>query len=349
MKQFETYRSSLRSFALEISKKEEALFSGVWGKDAVQRFFSSVLRGKMVRGGLILRTYQMFSPRVPRNLYHAALAVECFHSSLLIHDDIIDRDRMRRGQSSIFSQYEDVGRKRGVADSKHFGTSMGICVGDLGFFLASRFLGEISAHEGYQDVHQMFFEELSRVALAEMQDSYLGMRDAEVKEQDVLQVYLEKTARYTFSLPFLVGAMTGGAPEKTRRELERIGEDLGVMFQIKDDELGFFGDEQEIGKPVGSDVREGKKTLLFVFLMRRAPKEERAKLHSFFGKKELSSRELSFLRSRTEELGVRSLIHERIRGMSEEARLRISELSHVQEKDRRFLFDLLEYNASRSV
>ena len=69
-----------------------------------------------------------------------------------------------------------------------------------------------------------------------------------------------KTGRYSFSLPLLAGAMLADAPAELRGKLETFGESIGLLFQIRDDELGLFGDERELGKPVGSDVREGKKT-----------------------------------------------------------------------------------------
>ena len=108
-----------------------------WGPDAGSRLRSFASRGKMVRGGLLLLGYEMHAGRAaPAAVARAAAALEIIHSSLLIHDDIMDNDRLRRGARTVFAQYEQMGRGRHAADPARFGLSMGICAGDVGYFVA---------------------------------------------------------------------------------------------------------------------------------------------------------------------------------------------------------------------
>jgi geranylgeranyl pyrophosphate synthase len=124
----------------------------------------------------------------------------------------------------------------------------------------------------------------------------------------VLAVYTYKTARYTFALPLLCGALLAGAPPAQAARLERFGELLGTVFQVLDDDLGVFGSEGETGKPVGADVREGKKTLLALEIMRRAGRSECRRLASLFGKRNLSRKDILTVREAAERLGARQAV-----------------------------------------
>src|SRR5271157_676743 len=108
-----------------------------WGPDAAARFRTFAAGGKMVRGGLLLLGYEMHAGRAATvAAARAAAALEIIHSSLLIHDDIMDNDRLRRGARTVFAQYEQVGRGRHAADPGRFGLSKGIRSGDVGYFVA---------------------------------------------------------------------------------------------------------------------------------------------------------------------------------------------------------------------
>ena len=129
--------------------------------------------------------------------------------------------------------------------------------------------------------------------------------------------------------------------------LRLIGESIGILFQIRDDELGLFGDEQELGKPIGSDVREGKKTLLYARLMQRAGTRDRARLARLFGNRGATRRDLEYVRERALALGVKDSldatthqIRERTRELIESVRTGAG-----AEKDR--LRELVDFAVSR--
>ena len=99
-----------------------------------------------------------------------------------------------------------------------------------------------------------------------MQDVAASQTVKRLSEDDILSVYRYKTARYTFSLPLVAGAKLARASDTDLAVLDSLGEDIGIMFQIRDDELNLLGDPQITGKSKGSDVREHKQTLLSLYL-----------------------------------------------------------------------------------
>jgi geranylgeranyl diphosphate synthase type I len=292
-----------------------------WGPDAAARLEGFASRGKMVRGSLLLLGYEMFARRpAPVVVRRAAAAIEIIHSSLLIHDDIMDNDRLRRGGSTVFAQYERVGRARHAADAAHFGMSMGVCAGDVGYFIAWDILSRLSVDPALKSsLLGLVSRELAHVGLAQMQDVAFGSFPRTPTRKEVIALYLHKTARYTFSLPLEAGALLAGAAPSAAGRLVTLGERLGVIFQIRDDDLGIFGTEQQTGKPVGSDIREGKKTLLYLELFRRARGAEKRHLEALFGKADLRRVDAVRVRDAIEKLGARTTLTAMLEGLAREA------------------------------
>jgi geranylgeranyl diphosphate synthase type I len=301
----------------------------VWGPDAGARLRSFAGRGKMLRGGLLILGYEMHAGRSsPIAVARAAAALEIIHSSLLIHDDIMDDDRLRRGARTIFAQYEQVGRSRRAADPGRFGMSMGMCAGDVGYFIAWDILSRLPLAPGPKiSLLSLVSRELAYVGLAQMQDIAFGSFDRTPARDEVIALYLYKTARYTFSLPLMAGALLAGAAPAERRKLGELGERLGVIFQVRDDDIGIFGSARETGKPVGSDIRQGKKTLLLLELFRRARGAEKRSLKALFGKPTLSPPEAARVREAIEKLGARSTLDSLLQGLARDAERIIESLS----------------------
>jgi geranylgeranyl diphosphate synthase type I len=181
-----------------------------------------------------------------------------------------------------------------------------------------------------------------------MQDVSWGASPGSPGEEEVLRLYVYKSGRYTFSLPLALGGVLGQADARTLGRLERLGECLGILFQIRDDELGLFGDPRELGKPVGSDVREGKKTLFYSYLRHRASAEELVRLDSIFGNPQAGEAELEQVRQILERLGVRRSVQERSEAFLSEARAIIADLPDQAGEARRVLGELLEYTLART-
>jgi geranylgeranyl diphosphate synthase type I len=149
-----------------------------------------------------------------------------------------------------------------------------------------------------------FNDEIVKVGLAQMDDVYWGFAGGDPPASSIERMYRYKTSRYTFSLPFAMGAVLAGRPSSVVRRVEELGENIGLVFQLRDDTIGLLSLEKEIGKPVGSDVREDKKTLIRHHLFRRASAAQRKVLRGIFGKKQVTRSDLARIRAIWERTGM---------------------------------------------
>jgi geranylgeranyl diphosphate synthase type I len=333
------------------------------GPQLSERLDRFARQGKMLRGAMVCLGAGLLDCAA-RPAEEAALAVgaamELFQSGLLVHDDIMDRDDKRRGQPTIHRQYAGEAERRGMRDPAHQGQSLGICAGDAAFFLGFEILGGPPVPgQARAALLRLCARELSMVAVAQMQDVVWGAQPAfsgaaadpegGVKaDGEILRLYTYKTARYTFSLPLMAGALLAGCGPAPLEALARLGECLGILFQLRDDQLDLFGDERELGKPVGSDVREGKKTLLHGRLFARAPATTAARLRDIFGNPGIGDTELDFVRRQVEGLGVLSEVQELSAGYAAEARRLIEGLPRARAEEQRVLYELLRYASERT-
>ncbi len=237
--------------------------------DTLNRLYTFSTSGKMLRGLFVLLIYSFFEKLShDSKALSAASAMELIQSALLIHDDIIDNDEMRRGKKTIFSQYADYGKERQYPDTDTFGRNLGVCVGDIAIFLAFDLLSCSSDDVSISaSISSLFARETHLVAIGEMIDVDLATNPVEPTIKHIIEMYKYKTARYSFLLPFAAGAHLGGAASDQITKLGEFGEATGILFQIQDDWLGLYGTEDETGKPVGSDLRENKKTIYRAVLM----------------------------------------------------------------------------------
>jgi geranylgeranyl diphosphate synthase, type I len=319
------------------------------GPDLCGRLLDFTLPGKMIRGCLVSLGHRLGDPERQRQeatCVRAGAAMELFQSGLLVHDDIMDRDLTRRGRASLFHRYGEEAALRGHADARHEGESLGICAGDVAYFLAFELLARVEAPPRVLgEAVRLCARELASVGVAQMQDvSWDGWPG----EEEILRMYRYKTARYSFSLPLALGAVLAEAAPESLAELESLGQDMGALFQIRDDELGLFGTEAETGKPVGSDVREGKKTLHHACLMAAAGPRDAERLRGIFGSPECTEGDVALVRELVESLGVRARIAGLVRGLEARARAGIERITSAREEDRLDLEALLGYTMARS-
>jgi geranylgeranyl diphosphate synthase type I len=321
-----------------------------WGPDAARRLLAFASEGKMVRGGLLALSAEMHGSALGRPIFAAAAAMELLHSSLLVHDDIMDNDRLRRGAPTLFAQYERLARRTGrtgPAAAESFGRSMGICAGDVGYFLAWDILSRLAVPPRRRAaLLSLVARELAYVGIAQMQDVAFGAFPRMPQHDDVLDLYRYKTARYTFSLPLAAGAILAGAGQPAVRRLVALGTYLGVIFQIRDDDIGIFGSRRLTGKPVGSDIREGKKTLLYLECLRRAGGPEKKSLASLLGKPGLTAADVRTVRKAAERLGARQRLAELMDDLAREARRTVDTLD-IADMHRAILREICAESARR--
>jgi geranylgeranyl diphosphate synthase type I len=246
-------------------------------------------------------------------------------------------------------------------DPAHNGSSLGICAGDLAYFSAFSILAGLDVPgDVARQVCLTAARELALVGVAQMQDVANGavrrestnpFRDAPASpdEESILLLYRYKTGRYTFSLPLSIGATLAESTPEAIASLEEAGEALGILFQLKDDELGLFADEDELGKPVGADIREDKKTLFRQRLFARADSELAGRLLEAFGNPAAGPAEVALVREAIERLDVRSDIAAMMRSYAVKARGAIETLSaNAPAQAKKAFVELVEYSLGRT-
>ena len=241
----------------------------------------------------------------------AACALELFHAAALIHDDVIDRSDTRRGRPAVhrlFSAMHESNRWRGSAD--HFGLAGAILLGDLLQSWADELMQaacEAAPERAWARRTREHFNRMrSEVALGQ----YLDVREeqmptfAEHEEQlrRSTRVLVYKSAKYSVEAPLLIGAALAGADDKQEDALASFGLPVGVAFQLRDDLLGVFGDEEVTGKPAGDDLVEGKRTVLVTLARESLPGTQRRIFDDLLGEP-LDSEQVSMLQRTITESG----------------------------------------------
>ncbi|MBL0887092.1 polyprenyl synthetase family protein [Myceligenerans indicum] len=230
-----------------------------------RRLERSSTGGKRLRPRLLLDAHRAFGDPHPDDAAVAAAAFELLHTALLLHDDVIDRDVSRRGRPNLPAEFAadatGAGRSPGAAAS--WGDASGILGGDLllsaTYSLVARVRPAVRA-----DLAELVDEHLFRAAAGEHDDVAFGLGITSATSENVMRMMAHKTAGYSFTAPLQAGAMLAGAGERAAAELERVGTALGVLYQVRDDLLGVFGDVRT-GKSTSGDLRQGKRTLLVAF------------------------------------------------------------------------------------
>jgi geranylgeranyl diphosphate synthase type I len=321
--------------------------AGRWGNDAVTRILNFTTQGKMLRSALIYLGEILFSQKKHSDvLLKTSAALELIQTGLLIHDDIMDQDEKRRGTDSVHIQYRKIFQSSGSNDAEKAGESFAICAGDMSFFLAFQILAEIRPLCLSEKLNALFSKELTNVCAAQMQDLYGGNFQKQLSKEEIFSMYMYKTGRYSCGLPLVGGALIAGASDQTIKHLWKLGTGLGMLFQIKDDELNLFGKPKITGKPTGSDIREGKQTLFRLFVMEKARGEVKKRLESLFGNPVLSPGEVNYVKKQITDLHVYDDIH----GIVKEQEQIIDEmLKHLPLHDdkRTFIREFVDYLNTR--
>jgi geranylgeranyl diphosphate synthase, type I len=344
-----TYSEEIKKQFTSFLDEKNEYFNSInkWGKDVTHRLKLFLKNGKMIRGSVVLFSQEMFGRKIDTESIKVAIAIELFHAALLIHDDIIDNDELRRGDPSVYYQYTKEAIAENITDAKQFGISMGICVGDISFFIGFELLSSLKINNSSKDkIMRLFFNEFTAVGLGQMQDIYFGQSSAEPQEEDIFKLYLYKTARYTFSLPFMLGGMLAEIPDNELKHLEKLGEYLGLIFQLKDDELGLFGKKSDFGKPIGSDIEENKKTLYYIYLFRNADAEEQTRLRSIFGSANISDESINYVHKLVYKYKIKEVIEKKIKEYKSFGDEIISKIK-IDSLYKSRLNEIMDYNLNR--
>jgi len=272
--------------------------------------------GKTIRGSLFLESLSLFgkTEKEIEALIPIAAAMEIIHSALLIQDDFMDQDETRRGIISLHKKIENEAEIKKSRKPQLLSISSIICATDICFFIA---FGEIakSNDKNLPKIISFLSEEYTNVGFAQWKDVELGLSVEKAKLSSIKDIYLYKTARYTFVLPLLCAALISGEDKNLISKMENVAESIGMVFQIRDDYLSLFGDPKETGKPLGGDIIEDKQTIYKYYLTKEIHKKENKKylpVLSLFGKKDLSDQEIKKIQEVITKTDVQSTIEKLI-------------------------------------
>ncbi len=218
----------------------------------------------------------------------AAAAVEIFHTWTLVHDDIIDRDDLRRGQSTVHNYYRQLSQQNGGGmgltneEAHHYGVSLAILTGDIQHGWGISMMTELIQRGVDPLVTIRLINELDTVVLntlveGEVLDIQYAHKSIESLTPALIEEMLWKKTGALYEFCGRAGAMigAGGADSPLVESVAKFAALCGTAFQLQDDILGVIGNQEMLGKPVGSDLREGKRTLVVHYAYERADKVER--------------------------------------------------------------------------
>lgn len=314
--------AALASFQLELERAladllvlpDEATMDPRWSRAMVELRAYTLRPAKRVRPTLLLAGWAMASGElgrgVPEGVKQFAAGLELLHTFMLIHDDVADRAATRRGGPSLH---------RALSNGKA-GEDLAVVVGDHVYSRAV----EVMLTSGMPHA-----AEATRYMMAICRHTavgqYLDIDLARTPLQDVtifqtLKVANLKTARYGFVAPLVAGAMLGGADKTLLEQLERVGRQVGLAFQLRDDLIGLFGDDNVAGKDGGGDFVEGKRTFPVVAAWTRADAAGRAKLEQLWASDVRDEKALQSARREIDAWGGREATQRVIERMTRSAR-----------------------------
>ncbi len=327
---------------MELAKRLEKVASMVDGylfarvKGAPEQLYDASLHliragGKRLRPFVVVTVAEMLGEPPEKALPFAA-SVELVHNFTLIHDDIIDRDELRRGVPTVH---------------KLWGEAMAITAGDLLFAKAFEVLTDavdmgVPADRVVRAVN-VLARATSVVAEGQALDTLFQDRD-DVSMDEYIEMVYKKTGAL-FEASAVLGGLVATDDDSVLSRLAEYGRNLGIAFQVRDDILGLVGDEKVLGKPVYSDLREGKKTILVIYALERLGDEEKEQLLSILGRRDAARSELERAAELIKSTGAVEFAERVARDYAERAR---RALEGMPDNDaRRALLELLDFVVER--
>lgn len=283
-----------------------------------------ILNGFLACGGDKAKTVEVIK---------ASICIELMQSSFLIHDDIMDEADTRRNKPTVH---------------KLLGINQAILAGNIAMVLGqsiilnSNFPADIKLK-----ALQKFNEIVKTTNYGQFLDLILSEKDInDVSEEEINQVMLLKTAKYTIEGPLQLGAIFAGAIDNQLQELYNISIPLGIAFQIQDDILGIFADEKELGKSVYSDVQENKKTLLVWYAYNNSDPDQKLFIKSILGKNDITPNEFEELKKIIIDTGSLDYSKKMAQSLISEANNNINK-SSINKEAKDFLLNFADYLIKR--
>lgn len=330
------------------AKVEEARRIGVNHHEYYSRLKEFVLRGgKRLRPVSLIMAYNGVKGVIDDDVVKASLCVELLHNSSLIHDDIIDRDEYRRGRPTFHVLYREWYRQVKAEAAEHFGLSMGVLGGDSLFNMGFELLNNAPFHPSLVLRSLSHYVEAYRRLIDGMiLDMMLPLLPSASEEDYLLMVSLKTGALFEKSIA--IGATLAGGSEQQVSALSEYAQLAAQAFQIRDDVIGLFGKE-EVGKPIGSDLREGKRTILVIKALEKAPLDDRAKLQGLLGKRSLTIQDVEEAKRIITSSGALNYAQAKARELVKAAKQKLKEVKPPLNEDAvAFFAELADFFVKRS-
>lgn len=222
------------------------------------------MKGKQIRPVLLLMAHNLYNKSVEKVLA-PAYAIELFHSFSLLHDDVMDQAKVRRGQPTVHVKYD---------------TNTAILSGDVMLIYVYKFISESVSVEYLPEVLGVFNKVAIEVCEGQQMDMDFEQRD-DVSIEEYIQMIGLKTA-VLLAGALQIGAITAGASKEDAANLYNFGKNIGLAFQIQDDLLDTFGDQATFGKKIGGDIMQNKKTYLYLKAKEMAKGENLKMLNAYY-------------------------------------------------------------------
>ena len=276
--------------------------------------YSMSAGGKRLRPLMVLLGYQLFDDKIERSI-PVALAIEVFHNFTLLHDDIMDHADVRRGLPTVH---------------KKFSANAAILSGDAMSFLAYGFLLDCTS-ERLPQIMKLFTRTALEVCEGQQYDMDFEDR-MEVSTDEYIMMIRLKTA-VLLGCALKAGALAGGADDGDADKLYEIGIRLGIGFQLQDDLLDTFGDENEFGKKIGGDIVANKKTYLLIKALETALEPQKSALMDWLSAEQFNASEkIVAVKTIFDQLNVRTTTSELIQSYLDGALNLLSELPAAPER-----------------
>jgi geranylgeranyl diphosphate synthase type II len=268
------------------------------------RIRSAIRGGKRIRPRLLLTAHAALGGGVVEDAVTAAAAFELLHTALLIHDDMLDGDLVRRGETNLQGAFvaETLDAGASVETATAWGGAAGLLAGDLLISAVHALLGDLSAPSAKR-IGALVDECLFATAAGEFADIGLALGTLDPTTDEIARMMRDKTAAYSFAAPLRAAAVLAGADSRVEADLAEIGTLIGFVYQLRDDLLGVFGSEELLGKSVDGDLREGTRTLLIAYAEGTEAWEN---VRHLFGRRSLDPDDAQLMRNALIASGARS-------------------------------------------
>jgi len=286
--------------------------------------------GKRLRPYMVIRSCQILKGEVSKAM-PAASAIEMVHNFTLVHDDIMDNDEMRHGVPTVH---------------KKFGMPIAILAGDVLFSKAFQVItnSNLSTNATTQLVSR-----LAKACVDVCEGQLLDVKMAEEKKIPVQAEYITMIGKKTaalFDVSCAMGAICATNKAKDITNLSSFGRNLGIAFQITDDLIGVMGDPKITKKPVGNDLREGKKSLPILMAIKSAKGNDKKIILKAFGNSKVSRKDLNKAVDVIRSLGIEENVRKQALKYAEKAEKSLAKYSGSAKIE---LISLLDFVVKRSV